>query len=323
MIMIVVCHLGTALDSSVVGQAFQVGVQLFLFISGYLYSNVKIENMKKWANKRFLRICIPCYIFISYALLISFILNKTTDYRMLILAMLNLQGYHHVFAFLPYLEQISGTAHLWFITVIFICYVVMTTIKSIETKIALTKNFVMVFLLLFLIITFCLGILGIRLDYILIYMLGYFYARYRDEKLSLSKVKVFLCIIVALVLRVLMKQYCDVHGDNNLYLYVVIPFSYNLLAFGLFKLFELLNVYISSFWNISLLRTPVLYLDALSFYVYIVHYQFIDSPFSLIHLTNNLVLNISLIIALTITSAIVLKYISEKAIKLINGDCTD
>ena len=37
MLFIVICHIGTYFDSGIVGQFFQYGVQIFLFISGYLY----------------------------------------------------------------------------------------------------------------------------------------------------------------------------------------------------------------------------------------------------------------------------------------------
>lgn len=311
-LMIIICHFGTAIGNSAIGQAFQVGVQLFLFISGYLYALKKMENKRQWIKGRFLRISIPCYIFIIYASIVSIILFNDFDLKSFLLGMLNLQGYHHVFVNSGFLMQIPGTSHLWFVTVIFICYLFTIVLRCWESKILFSKCNKVCFFMVLLCLSVVFGGFGIRIDYLVIYTLGYFYAG-RKEKQSDYFISVLL-LVVGVAIRLLMKGYCDANGDTKLYLYVIIPMSYNLIAFWVFKTISLFEKIINMSCRNKHIRNTVLHLDGLSFYIYITHYQFIDGPFDLLGKTGSLVYDVVLVIGLTIISAELLSYISSKIV---------
>lgn len=67
--MIIVCHITQYYDLEICNW-FNVGVQIFLCISGFLFSNKEIDNIPKFLNKRFLKVLIPYYIvFILYGIL--------------------------------------------------------------------------------------------------------------------------------------------------------------------------------------------------------------------------------------------------------------
>ena len=63
MMMILLCHLFMWLNIDMLAMLFNVGVEVFLLISGYLYSNREIGAPIEFIKKRWIKICIPLYIF--------------------------------------------------------------------------------------------------------------------------------------------------------------------------------------------------------------------------------------------------------------------
>lgn len=309
MIMIVVCHIGTAMDNATIGQTFQVGVQLFLLISGYLYGRKDIDDSGVWLRKRYKKLCIPCYIFIITMIVINLIMKNIIDYRSVVIEALNLQGYYHIFTFMPQITPIVGTAHLWFITVIFLCYFFTILVKKGEIKLQ-EKNFVKLLFVSFF-ISVILGIFGIRIDYFIIYFIGYFIS-----KLEIKQKKgvwiATICMLCGIVLRISMKAYCDVNGDNNLYLYVVIPWSYNLIACAIWGYISCFEKIIKKLCQSKKVAKVVDFFDGLSLFIYITHYQFIDAPLSMVHFTESIFVNVLVSIILILITAILLKQITLK-----------
>ena len=76
MILILVCHIVQEHSNEYIkmtAQFLNVGVSIFILISGYLYGTKKInENYVQWIIKRAKRILIPLYIFMAYLLLIIY-----------------------------------------------------------------------------------------------------------------------------------------------------------------------------------------------------------------------------------------------------------
>ena len=64
-LIIIGCHLISEFGNDILkkaGQIFNVGVYIFLFISGYLYGDKIIKNKKKWYFKRLKRILIMFFL---------------------------------------------------------------------------------------------------------------------------------------------------------------------------------------------------------------------------------------------------------------------
>lgn len=316
MVMIIICHIGTAVDNSAIGQIFQVGVQLFIFISGYLYGRKDIPQGFHWLKGRFLRICLPFYLFIAYSIVLNIVLHIRIDWLMVLFDLLNLQGYHHIICEAPYLSPLAGTAHLWYLTALLGCYVFTIAVKNFEKRRALQNKEIILLMSFLLILTLILGMFGIRIDYLFIYMLGYFYARRTENRVDLPIS--LLILFVACLARLLTKRYCDIHGDTNFYLYVIIPLSYNLMAFGIYKIIAFFTPVFTRICENETIKRAAWFVDSISFYVYITHYQFVDGPIQIIHKFGNLPLEILVIICLTGITAVVLKFVSEKVIGLIN-----
>lgn len=75
MIMIISCHILQGLNNNF---AFWIntGVQLFFFVSGFLYGKKKISNIKEFYKKRMEKILFPYIIVFIISLLLEFVLLK-------------------------------------------------------------------------------------------------------------------------------------------------------------------------------------------------------------------------------------------------------
>ena len=127
MFMIVGCHLSEWFGVNIVAMILNVGVEIFLFVSGYLYSDKNIGGVKSFIKKKFLKICIPTYIAFLIIALINNIIFHTSYFYMTPVYLLNLQGINFIFnnISLPVLDSLG---QLWFMTIILleIIYVFLT-----------------------------------------------------------------------------------------------------------------------------------------------------------------------------------------------------
>ena len=116
LIMIVSCHFLQKLDNKW-AWVLNIGVQIFFLISGYLYGFKQIDNWILWLIKRIRKVYIP-YIIVVFAFTpMLFLLNP--NLKSLI---------KHLICYITDTQWLGGgydgLNHLWFITVIFICYII-------------------------------------------------------------------------------------------------------------------------------------------------------------------------------------------------------
>lgn len=97
-----------------------VGVQMFLTLSGYLYEKKQkgggIANTKKWYLQRFLRIYIP-YIIVVLTIIVIMYMSSSAyfNFNQFIIQLFCLQGVFGCY---------KNLTHLWYITYILICYII-------------------------------------------------------------------------------------------------------------------------------------------------------------------------------------------------------
>lgn len=111
---IFLCH-AFALAGSWIAQFFNVGVEIFFMLSGYLYANRKINHPLQWIGKRLKKLMIPLDIFLLVVLICHMISGVAEPFWVWIINLLPIKGWWG--------EEISGCGHLWFIAHIFICYI--------------------------------------------------------------------------------------------------------------------------------------------------------------------------------------------------------
>ncbi len=295
MLSIVFCHFLQALDNNW-AWVFNVGVQIFFLISGYLYGSKTISDWKGYFKKRFLKIYIPFIVF--FICVLPFYIGKGLfSIKLSLVYVFNLQGLLGVY---------SGLNHLWFLTAIMLCYFITPALQKLK------KYSDIVFITILVIVTLNYLIFSIhttKVDWFFLYSIGYFYPNIKD------KIKTVFCIAVA-----------------GFFVYLLLNVSWKYILYdGLYsKVFHDALSVIIFFYSIDFsqkmkydkISQHIKMYDKYSFYVYITHHIFIIGPFSFMFLTNNTILNIVIIIGVIIFVTVLNIKISEKVLGLIERHCS-
>ena len=130
MLMIITCHIMQWLGSELAWW-FNVGVQIFLCISGFLYGQKRTGNIKNFILRRFRKILIPYYIVIVPVIIIYFIfagkdISFTKAIKVLIMC-----------------STLRGGGHLWFVPTILLCYVCTPILESFYKECTTKTNLIL------------------------------------------------------------------------------------------------------------------------------------------------------------------------------------
>jgi len=299
MFMIIICHLVQEFDNRYIqmtSQFFNVGVFIFIFISGYLYGTKNIDNPKKWIWNRFTKIMIPVYIFMIFIFGLEICVLHNFEIKYVFIYLFDLQFI---------LGTVLGAQHLWFLTIIMICYIITPILYKNKEK--LLKNYKIVLVMI--------SILGIGLSYVqqdlgrtFLYLLLYISAYvYRNIKVDKRKSKILLgvSIIGLFAIRLVTRKFWD---GTILYNTLVVCFTQILLAYNIYWFLNEL------FKNVKIENVLVInHLDTISYYVYITHIMFMTGPVRTMGITNNMILNSFISVGLAwITGIILYKVVNIK-----------
>lgn len=286
MLSIVTCHFMQALDNKL-AWVFNIGVQVFLLLSGYLYGHKPIDNWKEWLYKRFERIYVPFLLFII-SIIPAYALNCMITWKHLVVYIVDIQGLW---------GGVKGLGHLWFLTAIAICYVLTPLLQC-------TRKFssILIWLIVasFIAVELLIPEYGFRVSWFILYATGYYLAHCNNwEKVSLS----FVCF-VGLVLSIQSCTWDMIKSTDHINSLVM-----HVSGAVLIVLFFLA---LSSRFNIIRVPKVVSWFDQYSFQIYIVHHSLIMPPFGLLNITDSITLNIVIIIAYILLAAMSLSLISDK-----------
>ena len=118
---ILLCHLSTWFGLYTLTQLFNVGVPLFLMVSGYLYAGKALRPVA-FLRRRYVKVTVPALLFLALLCVFYLLSGQTPAWRTLPLYVFNLQGASFLCGYVPYTEFCTGVGHLWFLTVLFLCY---------------------------------------------------------------------------------------------------------------------------------------------------------------------------------------------------------
>lgn len=290
---IILCHLVQETNNKYIvftSQFFNVGVYIFLFLSGYLYGNKKIDNPIKWYCKRFIKLMIPIYIFLIPVFMI-YAYDEIFEFK-------------YIFIHLFNLKKIFGTGigleHLWFMTVIMFCYLITPILSKLKYK-----NYTIIILLVLISMFIC--YININLGQILLYMCTYIFGYiYKNKKeISFNNFLGMIMIFAIIAIRVLGRQLFD---QTILYNQIIVSITHMILALLIILLIKKIvnNCKISNFSFIN-------HLDSISYYVYICHYIFVVGPVRLVN-EKHFILSSLCVIIVTYISALILQKLSNKVI---------
>lgn len=297
LVFIITCHILQKLDSELAWW-FNVGVQMFLCISGYLYGQKEVGEVTSFFSRRLKKILIPYYIvFIPYGVL-QFLFAKD------------------VFNFKQFIKglfvnaTLKGAGHLWFVHTILICYLMVPLLTAYRDKYLKSKKH----FLLFSFLSIEIAVLFFKYfntfynpAWISCFITGY--ALGINEKKGFISRKIILaafgvlsaagngiqiyCSYIAHVRFARYEEFCD---SNHVFLGVF-------LFLMLKSIFDRIRTYrVSRFLSFA---------DRYSYEMYLAHHLIILGPFSLMNLTGIVWLNIVIILALSIILADAVKRCSE------------
>lgn len=295
MFLIILCHIVQESNNTILNmsaQFFNVGVFVFLFISGFLYGKKDITNTKAFYLKRFLKILLPIYIFILFLYLVTFIVYKNVEIKYLFIYFLNLQFM---------LGSMEGAGHLWFISIITICYLLTPFLSHKKATIIRYGKYIVLMLMFFSIISsFISPILSKILLYFITYLLGYIFG-YENKTLN-TKLSIILAFF-SIILRLLCKHYFDGTFIYDIY---ITFFTHIILAISIFSILK------NTLSKLLLKNEKLInYFDEYSYYIYIMHYMFFSGPLKIVNFTSCFVLNIVIALIFTCLSAIILHFIYD------------
>ena len=116
-ILILLCHLSQTHSNAYIvmsSQLFNVGVNIFIIISGFLFGRLGVHRPYwKWLFHRLKRIFIPYWFFLAIVLTLQTLRGLSIDPIRLAYSIFGFQRFTHVF---------PGSEHTWFISAILLCY---------------------------------------------------------------------------------------------------------------------------------------------------------------------------------------------------------
>ena len=299
MFSIFLCHILHEYNNILAGW-LDVGVQIFFFISGYLYSSKKISSIKTFYVKNLFKLLNDYYIFISIYILILYFLGKLT-------------GISNILETIFLKPSISGLGHLWFIRFILFCYIFTPIFQNILNYIMSKKNrFYIAHMLISAIVIelFFSHILHITGAWFVCYFLGMCYKRIEDNN-KLLKLRLFAGVSFITILLCILRIYLYYKSNTPYFTYRYI-WCYSHVFLGIFIFFVARYLYIKIQYYLNLHLNNILSIsDKYSYDFYIVHYSLIVGYFRIINLTPNTYLNIFIVFLSTCILAKILNLISN------------
>lgn len=308
--MIVSCHIFQGLNVEL-AYWMNVGVQIFLCMSGYLYGKKDIKDIKKWYIRQYLKIMIPVWVILTCLLIIlSFCHNESISLSSVVFSYLGVAGF----------QTLPELTHTWFITYILFCYLITPLLERIDIISGVSEwkfLFYLASIIICLEVLYMGKIVSVMPQYVAVYIIGYYLSH--NEKIKgiyVRKIyiKLFGILTVVLFPIRLLIQYGNLKIENgywNILRGQIIDWHHLLIGISLF-------IFLLSFIENRKIESnsikAVNYLDKYSYYIYLVHQIFILNTFSLLNFTRFLFLNLIMIVVAIAFSS----YILSKLTQIIN-----
>ena len=291
-------------------EIFIAGVPLFLFVSGFLAGKREIENVGKWWLGKIRRLIIPVLFFVVfiYGLYSITGIENVSPFQW-IFTLCNLQGLNYTYWKFNLFGAVSGMGHLWFITTIMICYILvplMQKFKKIKLKAWQKGALIVIVLLLQLVLMY----VGLQLSYIITFFFGYFIAgeEVRTDTTHFS----FLTLATLAIcgIRIVLKSRID-GGDfyDRYYALISVAFIAVWIFYAMYfvksrmpKLFDVINC-------------PALrFTENISYYFYLIHYLFLSGRLAVFKYVDNRLLAHILALIFSYLSASIFYLLIEKGL---------
>ena len=287
---------------------FNTGVQVFLLISGFLYSQKEIK-IKEFYKKNIIKILFDYYIYLFIILFVYFLFKK------------NYLTFFNIIKTFLGIGGIDGLGHTWFISTIIICYLLTPFLQKLRNKIKKIFFLLISFLILMGFIEIFFYFLSYSSGtwincYIVGYLFGIFYfnKKFRDIFKFLSKI-ILITGIFSNIFQIYL-QYFFVIDRNNIIFKIF--YRYNKILLALIILIMFVN-YLKNYKSKNKhIQYIYIYINKYSYDIYLTHHIYILGPFSILNffIFKGKILGILVIFILSIISGVALNKLCEKIKKL-------
>ena len=319
MLMIVGCHVANWMGIAPIAQLLNVGVEIFLVISGFLYSNKSIKKPLEFISGRWKKVMIPLYLIALFVavehIFIDGCFESLKNFGIYVVGMQGLP----VMVIGMHVPGYIELAQTWFLTPLLICYALLLIYKRfVEWRCNHNSILVYAGVAIFLCcLDICLLLLwGLQIGYIFIFFLGYFVGKRMDEwnkKSNCNKSETILTIVMvfAVIVRLLCREYAD---DSVLYEQFVAIFSHAVIAVWFVQTIQYIEQKRPRLIETVASYRIIIWLDKNSFYIYLTHYMFF---FGILSIDN---LNLSIIAKCLwlVVGTIVMTVILGKSVEIID-----
>lgn len=275
---IVICHIISYYTmipgSAFLGQFFNVGVQMFIMISGILYGrkryNMKAHDSRAFLRSRYAKVLLPTHIWAIIILLVTGFQNIINT----VVVLLNIQGINWIIRSCNMPDGGKYLSHTWFITVILICYLIEPLLyRSMDA----IKSWHIAALYLFGIAASVLVNVNILL---ILYFIAAYYVAANYQKLFNKRLLIYnLLLVVALTVRLGGKILLD---GTIIYDRAIVELSQQMLALVIMAYISKLND--KKLFNSITETRAFRFLEKHSFSIYLVHFSFLEPLFEKIGL---------------------------------------
>lgn len=308
MIMIVLCHYFQFFNIELAWW-LNVGVQVFLIISGFLYGQREIKDPIAFCHRRCKKVLIPIYIYIlGVTIYLRLVVHKSLSIGTVVRAFTGARPY-------------EGTEHLWFIPYIMFCYFITPLLyalkKKIEKKSIRYKALVLGMILISSEILYRSYGFYFWPSRVICYIMGYFWAIQVDEwEIDCIERKRVIRVIIIFAtflngVRIYFKYIAEVKFEGIVAILFDIFEQYSHVALGLALFVVCLELLSNAKYNFWLKIS-----DKYSYYIYIVHHLIVNSSYSVFLRVNNTLIGIIASVLIILLSAYVLYMITIQIDKI-------
>lgn len=247
-----------------------IGVQIFFFLSGFLYGNKRISNIRNFYKGRLIKIYIPFALWVTVAIMILYIFSPGS------ISVKKILFQYATISTLP------GLTHLWFMNVIFICYLLLPFVdRNMNKKPTITIMILLICFGVFLSFWYQATFLWITL-----YYLGYLCGRY-------ARIQKYFFIISALI-TIWILSYSEfsllIFKEDSIKNNILHASAGILIFTGLYLGTQRIS------FNNKISHTLT---NGWGYEIYLTHHLFILGPLSMLFITENSICNILIIVLIT------------------------
>ncbi len=317
---IIFCHYGSYCGSHIVAPFFNIGVQIFFIISGFLYGQKEIQSWGKWYERRWAQLMIPCYIAMGILTLIfSLYFHWPINTKSILCQLFNLQGGRAIVASLTCLSTYPGLGALWFMTPLMMCYFCIPFFQWLKPGIGKLSSrqkqcFLLAGTIIVSLLIFC---FGLNFSALIIFAFGYYWGGNFSNFTRKEFLYWSLMALPALATRWIGRMYWD---DSPLNVAFFHFFSVFYLAAYLFRCvvsgWRILQYKYPDLSTVKFVNKHLPFWDKISYYLFITHCIFLTTPISMANCFGGCKwLEALLMLVLSFLSAIILMMLSNPLIR--------